>query len=94
MTKVKSCARTCVDDCIRFMAFCQLLAGGAALVFAARMMYAESFFSSGDWKHVDRSWFVYTVAIYGMVMVSGPSHPANAACLASVKPGGCKKCCN
>merc|ERR1711904_195727 len=69
---LKSCTKTLVDDTIRFVGFCEIIGAAAALVFAGTMVEENSVLSSGDWKHLSRSWFVYSIAGYGLVMlVSG-----------------------
>ena len=65
----KTCMRTLVDDGIRFVALCEIIAGVAALVAAVAMIEENSVFSSGDWKHLSRSWFVLVVFTYGVLMV-------------------------
>ncbi len=64
----KSCARTCVDDSVKFMSMAQLLVGLAALTLAAKMMYSDDFFNSGDWSNVSRSWFLYSACLYGSAL--------------------------
>ena len=66
---LKSCIRTLVDDAVRFVALCEIIAAVASLALAGMMAERDDVFKSGDWKHPRRSWFVDSVALYGLLML-------------------------
>ncbi len=66
---VRSCMRTCVDDSVRVVAFCQIIAATAALVFAVRMIVEDGIMKTGAWKDLSQTWFVLAVTLYGLALV-------------------------
>lgn len=67
--KLRNCIRTCVDDSVRFVAFVEIIAAVALLVLGGRMVALDHILASGDWKHFEKCWFVYTLAIYAVGLI-------------------------
>ena len=61
----RRCVKTCVDDTVKFIAVCEIIASLAALAFGVKLIVETE--SSFD---VRQNWFVYAVTLYGVLMFS------------------------